>query len=71
MENFVQNLEEMFYVSVSIEHNFDFNTNTSKTIRTIHAEIIGEIKQNTDKVTSVMNFAGTFMSFFFLWMLFK
>lgn len=70
-EKFVKNIEEVFYVSANFDHNFDFKTNASKSLRTVHAEIVHEIKEKYGNVFKMMDFAGVFASFFFIWMFLK
>lgn len=68
-ENFLQKVEDIFYVSVSVHHHFDFKTNRSNEIRFIHANIIEEIHARTDKAFKFFRFVGAFVSFFVVWML--
>lgn len=70
-EKFVKNIEEVFYVSAKFDHNFDFKTNASKSLRTVHAEIVREVQEKYGKAFKLIDFAGVFASFFFLWMFVK
>lgn len=67
----MKNIEEVFYVSAKFDHNFDFKTNASKSLRTVHAEIVREVQEKYGKAFKLIDFAGVFASFFFLWMFVK
>lgn len=70
-EKFVKNIEEVFYVSANFDHNFDFKTNVSKSLRTVHSEIVREIQEKYGKAFKIIDLAGWFTSIFFLWILVK
>lgn len=71
MENFVEEIETMFYVSVKFHHNFELKTNSSKPVRYIHAEIMDEIRQKTHRIFKFFSFLGAFLSFFIGWILLR
>lgn len=70
-ESFVESVEEVFFVSINFQHHFDFHTNASKSIRAINSEIIEEIHERTGRIFHYINCVGAFLSFFFLYVLFK
>ncbi|CRL00122.1 CLUMA_CG013402, isoform A [Clunio marinus] len=71
VEVFFANIEEMFYVSVQVHHQFDFNTNSSKATHVIVSEIFEDLHERTEIVFNVFGCIEAFMSFFFLWILIK
>lgn len=66
MKIFVDNVQEMFYVSVSIDHDFEFQTNSSKTLTQIQADINKDIQEKTSHALKFIDFANIFLSFYFI-----
>ncbi|KAG5678517.1 hypothetical protein PVAND_008184 [Polypedilum vanderplanki] len=66
MKIFVDNVKEIFYVSVSIDHNFEFQTNSSKNLSQIQAEINKDIQERTSHALKFIDFAKIFLSLYFI-----
>ncbi|KAL7050481.1 hypothetical protein ACKWTF_004096 [Chironomus riparius] len=71
MKDFISKVEEMFYVSINIDHDFDFQTNASKSIEKIHLEISQEIKSRTSRALKFIDYINFFLSFYFIMIYFK
>lgn len=61
----------MFYVKVKFSHAFHLETNQSKTIEDISADIIGEVRSRTDKFLAVFDWMSFLTAFFVLFMLLR
>lgn len=71
MKLFMSEVKIMLEVSVTFEHNFDFETNSSKSFGNITSDILGEITERTQRITRFFGFLDIFSSFFFVWMYLK
>lgn len=71
MKKFISNVESIFYVSIKFEHNFDFDTNASKTFSEIRDEIMSEINHKTSHALKFIKSINVFLSFYFIYIIIK
>lgn len=71
MDAFVENVENIFKVSVDFNDRFEFQTNSSKSIRRVHAEVVEEIYGRTQRIFKLFKFTDVLVSIFLLWMVVK
>jgi hypothetical protein len=71
MKEFVSNVRAMFYVSVRIDHKFEFETDTSKNFSKIHADINHEIQERTRHALKFIDSFKIFLSFYFIFIFIK
>lgn len=71
MKEFMDDVRDMFYVSISVDHNFEFHTNSSTNISDIHANISREIQDRTRHALKFLDYAKIFLSFYFIFIFIK
>lgn len=71
MDAFIEGLEDIFKVSVKFDHRFQFITNSTKSIRLIHSEVVEEIYLRTERIFKFFKFTEAILSILLLWMLIK
>jgi Zn-dependent membrane protease YugP len=57
----------MFYVSVTFKQDFEFETNSTKTIGIIATEVGDQIKEKTKYLFLYLDAVGLLTGLFFLW----
>lgn len=66
MKEFMQNVQNMFFMSVNFEHKFEFQTNASKNFSEIHEDISKEIRDRTFHALKFIDYMKIFLSFYFI-----
>lgn len=67
LKSYVRHMKNMFYVSVKFKHSFSFESTPSKLSSDIIRGIITEIKYKIENVVLLFDWAGSVLSFFFLY----
>lgn len=61
----------MFYVEVSFDHTFSFNTTASKTMAQVAKDIIAEAKRRSKSILLIFNLISILSGFLFIWMVLR
>jgi hypothetical protein len=71
MDRFTENIEEMFYVSISYEHEFKFEANQSKTVEQTRLEITQEVRRRASRALKFIDSMNFLPGFFYIYLIFK
>ncbi|XP_049771090.1 DC-STAMP domain-containing protein 2 [Schistocerca cancellata] len=71
LREFLWRLKNIFYVSVDFKHSYDFETEQSKTLKEVAAEITAEVKERAAVISSIFDKISLVASLFFLIIFFR
>lgn len=71
LDQFTSELHEMFYVSITFEHSFHFQTKTSKTLNQVKYDIMEEIHERSESLMYFFTWMDVISGMFAFWMIVK